>query len=59
VILNDTAWSIIQAQRGRHPICVFPYRGQRIGTMNNNGWQQARREAGLQAVRIHDLSFSG
>jgi integrase len=55
VILNDAAWSIIQAQRGRHPIWVFPYRGQRIGTMNNNGWQQARREAGLRSVRIHDL----
>jgi integrase len=23
--------------------------------MNNNGWQQARREAGLRSVRIHDL----
>jgi integrase len=45
VILNDAAWSIIQAQRGRHPIWVFPYRGQRIGTMNNNGWQQAHKPA--------------
>ena len=23
--------------------------------MNNNGWQQARREVGLRAVRVHDL----
>jgi integrase len=55
VILNDAAWSIVQAQRDRHPSWVFPYRGRRIATMNNTGWQQARREAGLQSVRVHDL----
>ena len=58
VILNDVAWSIIETQRGRHPIWVFPYRGRRIGTMNNNGWQQARCEAGLPLVRVHDLRHS-
>lgn len=55
VVLNDAAWSIVQAQRGLHPIWVFPYRGRRVGTMNNNGWQGARREAALGSVRIHDL----
>lgn len=55
VILNDAAWSIVQAQRGQHPIWIFTYRGHPIGTMNNNGWQQARREAGVPAVRVHDL----
>lgn len=58
VILNDVAWSIIETQRGKHPIWVFPYRGRRIGTMNNNGWQEARREAGLPLVRVHDLRHS-
>lgn len=55
VILNDAAWSIVQAQRGLDPIWVFPYRGRRMTTMNNNAWQRVRREAGLRAVRIHDL----
>jgi integrase len=55
VILNDVAWSIVQAQRGKDPIWVFPYRGRRMTTMNNNAWQRVRREAGLQGVRIHDL----
>jgi integrase len=55
VILNDAAWSIVQARRGLHPVWVFPYRGHRIGTMNNNGWQKARREVGLRPVRVHDL----
>ena len=58
VILNDVAWSIIEAQRGVHPIWVFPFRGRRINAMNNNGWQQARREAGLPLVRVHDLRHS-
>jgi len=58
VVLNDVAWSIIESQRGKHPIWVFPYRGRRIGTMNNNGWQEARREAGLPLVRVHDLRHS-
>ena len=26
--------------------------------MNNNGWQQARREVGLPLVRVHDLRHS-
>ena len=52
VILNDVAWSIIKAQRGLHPIWVFPFRGKRIGRMNNNGWREARRDAGLPSVRV-------
>jgi integrase len=55
VVLNDAAWSIVQAQRGLHPIWVFPFRGERIGTMNNTGWQRARRAVGLERVRVHDL----
>ena len=58
VILNDVAWSIIESQRGQHPIWVFPYRDRRIGTMNNNGWQKARRAVGLPRVRVHDLRHS-
>ena len=55
VILNDVAWSIIQAQRGLHPLWVFPYRGKQVSSINNTAWQRARRDQGLQAVRIHDL----
>jgi integrase len=55
VILNDVAWSIIQTQRDLDPIWVFPFRGRRVGTMNNTAWQRARRKANLRPVRIHDL----
>jgi integrase len=58
VVLNDVAWSIVEAQRSLHPIWVFPFRGRRINTMNNNGWQWARRDAGLPMVRVHDLRHS-
>jgi integrase len=55
VILNDVAWSIIEEQRGKDPIWVFPHRGKPVDSMNNTAWQRARREVGLRAVRIHDL----
>lgn len=55
VILNDAAWSIIETQRGKHPVRVFSYRGERVERMNNTAWQRARREAKLPDVRIHDL----
>jgi len=58
VVLNDVAWSIIESQRGKHPVWVFPYRDRRIGTMNNTGWQHARRDSGLPLVRVHDLRHS-
>jgi integrase len=58
VVLNDIAWSIIKAQRSIHPIWVFPFRGRRINTMNNSGWQDARRDARLPLVRVHDLRHS-
>jgi len=55
LILNDVAWSIIEAQRGIHPIWVFPYRGKPIRAMNNTAWKRIRTEIGLPRVRIHDL----
>ena len=58
VVLNDVAWSIVEAQRSLDPIWVFPYRGRRINTMNNSGWQDARRQVGLPLVRVHDLRHS-
>lgn len=69
LVLNDVAWNIVQRQRGRHPDYVFVWRRERvknldqtpamefarIGTMNNTGWQTARKAVGLEQVRVHDL----
>lgn len=61
LVCNHVAQSIIEEQRGKHAEFVFTYqRGKNlephaIETMNNNGWQNARKTAGLQGVRVHDL----
>lgn len=69
LILNDVAWSIVEACRGLHPDFVFTYRRERvknhhlapamdykpIATMNNTAFQNARAAAGLERMRVHDL----
>lgn len=68
LILNDTAWNIVERQRGRHDEFVFVYRRERtvhvdqapameyhrVGTQNNTAFQGARKDAGLARFRIHD-----
>ncbi len=34
------------------------FRGRPIETMNNSGWQSARKRAELQQVRVHDLKHT-
>lgn len=69
LILNDVAWRIVEDCRGMHEDFVFVWRRERvknledapvmeyapIGTINNTGYQNARRAAGLSNVRVHDL----
>lgn len=55
VILNDVAWSIVNAQRGKHPIWVFPLGSERLSRMNGTTWRKARVECKLPLVRVHDL----
>ena len=69
LILNDAAWSIVEACRGLHPDFVFTYRRERVknhhldpamdykpvATMNNTAFQNARAAAGLERMRVHDL----
>ena len=58
VVLNRVAKSVIEEVRGSHPEFVFTYRDRPIGTMNNTGWQSARKRAGLLQVRVHDLKHT-
>lgn len=61
LVCNRVAQSIIEEQRGKHEEFVFVYqkgklhKPNKVETMNNNGWQNARKSVGLQDVRIHDL----
>lgn len=68
LILNDTAWKIVERHRGRHEDFVFVYRRERtvnvdqapamefhrVGTQNNTAFQSARDGAKLAKFRIHD-----
>ncbi|MCW5656727.1 MAG: tyrosine-type recombinase/integrase [Burkholderiaceae bacterium] len=69
LILNDVAWSIVERCRGQHDEHVFVWRRERvkniedepvmpyrpIHTMNNTAFQNARRAAKLDKLRVHDL----
>ena len=55
VIQNDVAWSIIEGQRGKDPIWVFPHRGKPVSSMNNTARQRARRQAGFQQEKRPQL----
>lgn len=55
LVCNTVAQSIIESQRSKDDVYVFPYQGHRIETMNSNAWQRARRQAGIPDLHIHDL----
>lgn len=55
VVLNSIALSVIDGQRGRDPEFVFLYRAKPTRRMHNWAWRNARRRAGLERVRVHDL----
>lgn len=69
LILNDVAWKIVEACRGRHKDFVFVWRRERVKnfdqapamayrpvtTMNNTAFQLARSTVGLERMRVHDL----
>jgi len=58
VVLNQVARAVVDDLRGMHPKYVFCFRGAPVQTINNSGWQAARRRAGLPQVRVHDLKHT-
>jgi integrase len=72
VVLNDVAKSVIEAQRGLHPVWVFPYRGRPLAKMNDSAWKRGRAQAaqqwrqdkgepahpGFAHLRVHDLKHT-
>jgi len=43
---------------GQHDTYVFTYRGHRVGRINNSGWRNAKKKAGLSEIREHDLKHT-
>ena len=58
VVLNRVAKGVVDACRGNHPTHVFAYEGQSILRMLNSAWKKARKRAGLEQVRVHDLKHT-
>ena len=58
VVLNRVAASVVNARRGRHPSHVFTYGDGPIARMLNSAWKKARKRAGLDGVRVHDLKHT-
>lgn len=64
VILNADSRAAVNRQRGKNPKYVFTYKGKRMRVLNNSGWVNARKRAGLAgtentpSVRIHDLKHT-
>ena len=58
VVLNRVARSVVEARRGKDPVHVFTFEGHRIKRMLTSGWLRARKRAGLQQVRVHDLKHT-
>ncbi len=68
VVLNSVAREVIEAQRGKHDVWVFPYKGNRVTRMYNSAWKSARKRAaskyegkapwGFRNVRVHDLKHT-
>ena len=56
VPLNRDAVDVLEAERGKHPVFCFTYRGEPIAwELTNSAWQQATRKAGITDFRFHDL----
>lgn len=53
VVLNQVALSVIEGQRGLHPVYVFPFQGRRIGKMHTTAWKNAWKKARLPVDGSH------
>jgi integrase len=58
VVLNQIAQSVVEEQRGKHSTHVFYYQGHPILRIYNSAWLRARKAAGLEKVRVHDLKHT-
>ncbi len=55
VPLNEVALAVLKRQEGKHSTRVFTFRGRPLNSANTKAWQAARRRAGIQDFRWHDL----
>lgn len=52
--LNKAAREVIDKYRNQSEF-VFHIKGKKLSRMNNKAWRNARKNAGLNDVRVHDM----
>jgi len=55
VPLNRDALAVLDTRRGRHDTFVFTYRGQPVQRTSTKAWAAAKKRAGIENFRWHDL----
>lgn len=56
VPLNRDAVAVLEAERSKHPVFCFTYRGEPIAwELSNSAWRTACEKAGITDFRFHDL----
>ncbi len=58
VICNAIARSVVDGERDKHVTHVFSFKGKPLARMLSTGWRLARKNAGLDSVRVHDLKHT-
>ncbi len=58
VICNSMAQAVVEGERGKHPTHVFSFKSRPLARMLSTGWRLARKAAGLEQVRVHDLKHT-
>jgi integrase len=55
VPLNEAALAVLKRQRDKHSTRVFTFRGKPLNQANTKAWQAAKKRAGIDDFRWHDL----
>jgi len=55
VPLNATALAVLKRQVGKHLARVFTFQGKPLNSANTRAWQSAKKRAGIEDFRWHDL----
>lgn len=55
VSVCDLAVEVLERQLGKHPECVFTYKGKPVRYVNTKAWRNALKRSGIADFRWHDL----
>jgi integrase len=53
--LNSEAILVLRRQLGKHNRWVFSLNGREVQRINNHGWRNSLKRAGIENFRVHDL----